>query len=245
MLIEARGIGLQYGIEPVLQDLSFSLMRNQTYACIGSSGCGKTTLLHLLAGLQSTSTGTLHTHFSHAYPVSVVLQQYGLFPWKKVKDNITLGYQLRRRLPTQTSATEFPMALVQQLGLEKLLHKWPRELSGGQQQRVALARALAQNPEILLLDEPFSALDMQTRETLQDLVKSLQQVHGFTLFLVTHDLSEAAYLGQHIWIMPTCVEEKLQTLENPLVHQADFRAAHAYFHVCRQLRRLVQTAGDV
>ena len=137
----------------------------------------------------------------------------------------------------------FPIALVQKLGLEPLLHKWPRELSGGQQQRVALARALAQDPEILLLDEPFSALDSQTREALQDLVKELQKERGFTLFLVTHDLFEAAQLAQHIWVMPTDVGGKMQHLENPLVASPDFRSTEAYFHMCRTLRAQIQTQG--
>jgi ABC-type nitrate/sulfonate/bicarbonate transport system ATPase subunit len=243
MHCNADKVGFRYGTETVLRDLSFSLIRGHSYACVGPSGCGKTTLLHILAGLLSPTHGSLQTHFTHPYPISVMLQQYGLFPWKKVEENIALGYRLRKGSASGKGHSEFPTLLVRQLGLEKLLHKWPRELSGGQQQRVALARALALEPEILLLDEPFSALDTHTRESLQDIVKTLQQERGFTLFLVTHDLFEAAYLASHIFVLPSSVEASMEYLENPLVSSPDFRATESYFHMYRSLRAHVHSKG--
>lgn len=239
MLIEAHNVGLHYGTEPVLRDLSFSLQRSKTYACVGSSGCGKTSLVHLLAGLLQPSSGTIRTYFTRPHPISVMLQQYGLFPWKRVQENIELGYMLHNPL------APFPIELVHTLGLEQMLHKWPRELSGGQQQRVALARALAQYPELLLLDEPFSALDAQTRESLQDLLKQLQQERGFTLLFVTHDMAEAAYLAEQIWLMPSSAEGTLQICKNPHVHTSGFRTSREYFDMCNALRAQVRTDGVI
>ncbi len=237
MLLEAYNIGLRYGTEPVLRDVSFSLHQGKTYACVGPSGCGKTSLVHLLAGFIPLSVGEIQTNFTRAHPISVMLQQYGLFPWKRVQENIELGYTLLN------PSAPFPTELVHKLGLEPSLHKWPRELSGGQQQRVALARALAQHPEILLLDEPFSALDCQTRESLQDLLKQLQQERGFTLLLVTHDMAEAAYLAEEIWIMPPSVEGVMQRYENPHMHSRDFRTSREYFDMCNTLRTQVRMDG--
>jgi len=229
--LEAHSIGLQYGPHSVFSDLSFSLQKGDSYAFVGPSGCGKTSLLHLLAQLKKPTSGHLIPRFTKPHPVSVVLQQYGLFPWKRARDNISLGYSLRESRP-------FPYDLVEKLGLTEVLDKWPRELSGGQQQRVALARALTQDPELFLLDEPFSALDMPTRESLQNLLKSLWLEKAFSMVMVTHDWGEAAYLAEHIWVFPAKLGDPFHYIENPQVRMPGFRSHPAYAACYQTIRGL-------
>jgi NitT/TauT family transport system ATP-binding protein len=166
---------------------------------VGPSGCGKTTLLSLIAGLMAPTQGDLRVEGRPVAPrrpgTALIMQDYGLLPWKTVRQNAALGLQIRG-LDTEAAA----QALAE-VGLADLGRRWPHQLSGGQRQRVAIARSLALQPDLFLMDEPFSALDALTREEMQDLLLSIWRRRRTSLVLVTHSISEAVYLGQQILVL--------------------------------------------
>ncbi len=166
---------------------------------MGPSGCGKTTLLSLIAGLLPVTSGELLVAGEAVQPrrpgTSLVLQEYGLLPWKTVRRNAGLGLEIRGQ---SLEAADRALA---EVGLKELANRWPHQLSGGQRQRVAIARSLALEPDLLLMDEPFSALDALTREEMQDLLLSIWQRRQTSLVLVTHSIAEAVYLGQQIIVL--------------------------------------------
>lgn len=166
---------------------------------VGPSGCGKTTLLSLIAGLLQPTQGDLAIDGKPVSPrragTALIMQEYGLLPWKTVRQNTALGLQIRG-LPQDPA----DQALAE-VGLGDLGRRWPHQLSGGQRQRVAIARSLALQPDLLLMDEPFSALDALTREEMQALLLSIWQRRKTSIVLVTHSISEAVYLGQQILVL--------------------------------------------
>lgn len=166
---------------------------------MGPSGCGKTTLLNLMAGLLLPTAGSLMVGGRPVAPrrpgTALILQDYGLLPWKSVRANAALGLQIRG-LPLDKADQG-----LEEVGLADLGHRWPNQLSGGQRQRVAIARSLALEPDLLLMDEPFSALDALTREEMQDLLRSIWRRRQTTLVLVTHSIAEAVYLGEQILVL--------------------------------------------
>ncbi|AGB81940.1 ABC-type nitrate/sulfonate/bicarbonate transport system, ATPase component [Serratia sp. FGI94] len=192
--VTLESIAKRYGNRTVLDNLQLRITSGQFVAVVGRSGCGKSTLLRLLAGLENASSGAL---LSGSAPLSSVkedtrlmFQDARLLPWKKVIDNVGLGLRGDWR-----DAARQALAAV---GLEERADEWPAALSGGQKQRVALARALIHRPRLLLLDEPLGALDALTRIDMQGLIENLWQQHGFTVLLVTHDVSEAIALADRV-----------------------------------------------
>lgn len=165
---------------------------------VGPSGCGKTTLLNLIAGMMPPTQGKLLVAGTVPKPrrlgTTMIMQDYGLLPWKSVWQNVVLGLQIRR-LPRDRADWA-----LEEVGLGDFADRWPYQLSGGQRQRVAIARALALEPDLLLMDEPFSALDALTREEMQDLLLSIWRRHGTSMIIVTHSIAEAVYLGQQILV---------------------------------------------
>jgi NitT/TauT family transport system ATP-binding protein len=225
--------------DPALfQDLFFALEPGERWALIGPSGCGKTTFLHLAAGLILPRRGTV---FFDGLPlggpspdVSVILQEYGLFPWKTVYGNTALPLIFRRR-PAAHIRAEVERTL-KSLGLWEYRNEYPGRLSGGQRQRVAIARALVSGPRLLLMDEPFSALDALTREALQDTVHKLC-AGGLSFLLVTHSIEEAAFLGEKIIIWGGGGPGRIgRVLENPRAREDGYRGSPAYDDCCRHLR---------
>jgi ABC-type nitrate/sulfonate/bicarbonate transport system ATPase subunit len=185
---------------PVLDDLSFSVNRGEFLAILGPSGSGKSTILRLIAGLEQPSAGHVSIG-GRAVSVTddrcaVVFQEPRLLPWRTVKTNVALG--ARRRPGRQADRIE---RLIDEVGLSHVADAWPHQLSGGMAQRVGLARGLAAEPDVLLLDEPFAALDALTRLKMQDLLLQLHAHHGQTVILVTHDIDEALYLADRIVIL--------------------------------------------
>src|SRR5687768_978440 len=207
-LLEVRQISQAYDARPVLADLSFSLEAGQIGCLLGPSGCGKTTVLRCIAGFERVSRGEIllngtvvSSNTIHLPPerrrIGTVFQDYALFPHLTVADNIVFGLHM-------LSADERRLRLVELLntvGLVGLGHKFPHELSGGQQQRVALARALAPQPQLLLLDEPFSNLDVDLRERLGLEIRDILKQQGMTAILVTHDQHDAFAIADEIGIM--------------------------------------------
>jgi len=209
--------------EPLLalHDVNFAVERNEFFSIVGPSGCGKTTLLNLLAGFEQPTRGELRVDdkviTAPGWERAVVFQEYALFPWYTVSQNIRYGMQ-RKRIPEaeQQKLLQHYIALV---GLKGFESRYPRELSGGMRQRVSIARALAVNPSILLMDEPFASLDVQTREYMQDELLKIWQREPKTVIFVTHSIDEAIKLSDRIAIMaprPGRVEEiKVVEFERP------------------------------
>ncbi|CCQ74957.1 ABC transporter ATP-binding protein [Magnetospira sp. QH-2] len=186
----------------VLDDINVEIEPGQALAIIGRSGCGKSTLLHLIAGLMKPFEGKIWIDGLHVTDPSpkwiMMFQAPSLFPWMTVKDNVTLGLRFSGRMKMADAKAKELLELVH---LEDFAETNVQDLSGGQQQRVALARSLATEPEALLLDEPFSALDAFTRATLQREVRAIAKKLGLTLIFVTHDIDEAAIMADRALIM--------------------------------------------
>lgn len=195
--ITLEAIAKHYGNRSVLDNLQLRITAGQFIAVVGRSGCGKSTLLRLLAGLESASDGAL---LAGNAPLSSVrddtrlmFQDARLLPWKKVIDNVGLGLRGHWR--------DDALQALATVGLADRANDWPAALSGGQKQRVALARALIHRPRLLLLDEPLGALDALTRIEMQELIERLWQQQGFTVLLVTHDVSEAIALADRVLLI--------------------------------------------
>ncbi len=224
------------GIIPVLEDVSFHLNLGDTISIVGPSGCGKSTLLLIIAGLEAASSG--HITFQGSISekphreIALVLQDYGLFPWKTVKRNIHLGLKIRKE-PINDHEV---LALLTELGIQEKINSYPQQLSGGQKQRVALARALILNPRLLLLDEPFAALDTITREKLQDLVITEWCKRKFAMIIVTHNIEEAVRLGRHILILGKAPGKTIALFKNPLALSRDANAPELFYQTCDQVR---------
>ncbi len=223
-MIDVRKCRLEYpnaqGRAPViaLQDIDLTIQPQEFFCLLGPSGCGKTTLLKLIAGLLTPTSGEI---FVDGVPIrspgpdrAMVFQNFALLPWADVLNNIAFGLELRGVPKVERLATA--QRLVNMMGLQGFEHNYPRQLSGGMQQRVGLARALAVNPKILLMDEPFSALDTQTRRLLQEDVLELQAREPKTVVFVTHSMDEAVRLGDRVGLMTPRPGEIQEIVEVPL-----------------------------
>ena len=206
--LEVKNLSISFGDVKVIKDISFTLEAGKIGCLLGPSGCGKTSLLRALAGFQAPDGGQVILHGQevssarHCVPpekrdIGMVFQDFALFPHLNVSRNVAFGLKEIAGEARQQRVTEM-LALV---GLGPFADRFPHELSGGQQQRVALARALAPAPEILLLDEPFSSLDSQLRESLAGEVRALLKAQGVTAILVTHDQQEAFAMADHITLL--------------------------------------------
>ena len=195
---------------PALQGVNLSVHEGEFVTLVGASGCGKSTLLRILAGLETHTTGAVQCNgLPIAGPGSdraMVFQHYSLYPWLTVMQNIKFSRRLKvKRENLSSSEVEAASgradALLDLIGLSKVADAYPNQLSGGMQQRVAIARALMGKPDMLLMDEPFGALDAQTREVMHDLILHIHRIEKTTIVFVTHDVDEAIYLGQRVVLM--------------------------------------------
>jgi NitT/TauT family transport system ATP-binding protein len=230
------------GSHPALANIALDIQRGDSCVLIGPTGCGKTTLLYLLAGLQRPTGGSVQINGAPvAGPrrgTSVILQQQGLFPWKNAFDNTTLGLDIRGvSNPDRSSKAR---DLMEKLGIWDVKDSYPAQLSGGQRQRVAIARSLATDPDLLLMDEPFSALDAMTRETLQNLILSLWKDRRFTFLLVTHSIEEAVFLGRRVHVLSPRPGRILRSFENPGIGEISYRMTGEYHRRCLEIRDTLQ-----
>ena len=219
MDISIRNLGKRYGDVMALRDIRLDVASGELVALLGASGSGKTTLLRAIAGLEQIDQGSIHFGDIDATRLSVqerrvgfVFQHYALFKHMNVLDNVTFGLRMRKRA-TRPPATEIRsrgMELLRLVQLDGLEARYPTQLSGGQRQRVALARALAIEPRVLLLDEPFGALDTKVRKELRTWLRKLHDETGYTTIFVTHDESEAQELA-----------DRVITVENGTIVDAD------------------------
>ncbi len=190
LAVSVRGLQRCYGARTVINALDLDIRKGEFVALLGESGCGKTTLLRSLAGLDTPDAGQIH---APARP-SVVFQEHRLLPWATLWENVALGHE-------SSIGREGASRALAEVGLAGRELDWPRNLSGGQAQRVALARALVRDPALLLLDEPFAALDALTRIKMHGLVKELVARHAPGVLIVTHDVDEALVLADRILVM--------------------------------------------
>lgn len=242
--VALHNLTVGYKDKKVLEALSLTLERGKRYSIIGPSGCGKTTLLYAMAGILSPKAGTVHIDGAPALcdrkGTALMLQSYGLLPWKTVWENITLPYKLAHS-PKDIAYKE-GQKFLGTLGLKGLENTYPSHLSGGQKQRVAIGRALAQSPDLLLMDEPFSALDALTREALQEALLTLEGMKATTMVLITHSIEEAVYMSSAVIVLNTSGRIH-RIFDNPKQGAADFRHDDAYYTQCHRLRQLLEEAS--
>lgn len=211
-LLSAHRLEKHYGQHVVLENLNFSVEEGEFVTLVGASGCGKTTFLKMLLGTEKRSKGSL---LLDGQPIpdepgpdrGVVFQKYSVFPHLTVLGNVMIAEEQRtapllgkRFGASRRRAIEVATARIEEVGLGQALHKYPHELSGGMQQRLAIAQALMMKPRLLLLDEPFGALDPGIRQDMHALITRLWQEQSLTIFMITHDLTEAFALGTRLWV---------------------------------------------
>lgn len=191
------------GYTKALENVSLTLNEGEFISLLGPSGCGKSTLLSIIAGIMEQTTGEVYLKKKPVrksdMEIGYMLQQDYLFPWKNILDNILIGPKIRHRDTKET--IERALRLLDEVGLENVSHLHPSSLSGGMRQRAALIRTLINDPKLFLLDEPFSALDFQTKLKLEDLVANLLKTYHKTAILVTHDIGEAIAMSDRIFMM--------------------------------------------
>ncbi|MCK6392452.1 ABC transporter ATP-binding protein [Zoogloea sp.] len=238
-----------------LESADLDIRPNEFVTFVGASGCGKSTLLRMIGGLESLTSGNITVN---GQPITgpgvdraMVFQHYSLYPWLTVLDNIRFCRQLKAHTRDRTSADVEKAsgradALIRLMGLSHVAHAYPSQLSGGMQQRVAIARALMSRPPILLMDEPFGALDAQTREVMHDLIRHVHRIEGSTIVFVTHDVEEAIYLGQRIVLMaprPGRIDT-LYDVPLPAERHQDMKLEPAFLALKREiLERIRETSG--
>ncbi|MDR1391605.1 MAG: ABC transporter ATP-binding protein [Clostridiales bacterium] len=206
-IIEARNISkVYYSLKNeniAIEDISFDVYDKEFLTIVGPSGCGKSTLLSILAGLIQASSGEVFINGELVQGfnslVGYMLQSDHLLEWRTVKNNVLLGLEIRRLLNKENE--DYALELLNKYGLYKFLNYYPHQLSGGMKQKVALIRSLALKPEILFLDEPFSALDFQARTTISDEIKYIIKKENKTVILITHDLNEAICLSDRVVVI--------------------------------------------
>lgn len=201
--IAVKNVSKVYGRKSTvtaLQDVDLEIQEGQFVCLVGPSGCGKSTLLRMMASLHHPSSGTVELNTSRAtHGVAMVFQNYSIYPWKTVEQNIGLGLQVKGLSAAERASRVGP--LMEQMGLTDFANALPSALSGGMAQRVSIARALAVRPDVLLMDEPFAALDAQMRRVLQDELLAIWQQDRRTVVFVTHSLEEAILLGDRVVVM--------------------------------------------
>lgn len=242
--LHAEHLSKAYGRELIFTDISFHLPAGETLAVVGPSGCGKSTLLSLLAGLTRPTDGSLRYGDGPDAPpprIAFILQDYGLFPWKTVEENLILPLKLRNMPREERRARA--AAMLQELDLTGLERRYPSRLSGGQRQRIAIGRALITDPDVLLMDEPFSSLDALTRERLQNVVLDLWQRRRPTCVLVTHQVEEAAFLGGQVMVLGGRPARIRLWARNACFGDASCRESDAYFSLIRRIHTALASPG--
>ncbi len=242
-LVSLRGISKRFSNGTLaLQDMSLDIAEGQFVSLLGPSGCGKSTVLRIIAGLGDTSSGAIEWPTASSYDVSgkpereigFVFQEPTLMPWATVANNVWLPLRLRRE--SKKASRDRVMEALQMVGLEKFSEAYPRELSGGMKMRVSIARALITRPKLLLMDEPFAALDEITRFKLNNDLLRLWETFGWTVIFVTHSVFESVYLSERIIVMaprPGRVFKDL-AIDAPYPRDDEFRTSAVYNEYCRK-----------
>jgi len=244
-MVRMRGVTFAYPDGPLIFDgFDWSVEAGDTWAVIGPSGCGKSTLLYLVAGLRRPHRGTVQVA---GRPVDgprpgtgLILQDHGLLPWATVEENVALG--LRIRAIDGRVRSERVRRWLARLGIAPLARRYIGQISGGQRQRAAVARTLVLEPDLLLMDEPFTSLDAPTREELQELVLRLGAEAGITTLLVTHDIEEATFVGSKVLILRGPPVRRGVQLDNPDAGASAYRSRPEFHRRCVEVRRRMMEA---
>ncbi|WP_411715069.1 ABC transporter ATP-binding protein [Natronomonas sp.] len=243
--VRVEGVDKRYetkqGPVQALRDITFDVDPGEFVCIVGPSGCGKTTLFRIIAGLEDATSGSVYlngTAVTEPSPdMGVVFQEYHLFPWRTVRGNAAFGLE-KQGVPA-AERRERVDHLVDLVGLEGFGDSYPKALSGGMKQRVAIARALAVDPDLLLMDEPFGAVDAQTKEMLQDELLDIWQETGKTILFVTHDVEEAVKLSDRVIVMAKEPGRVRETVDIDLPRprsRADPEFGDYYEHVLDRIR---------
>lgn len=227
----------------VLNNISFTVDKGESLSIVGPSGCGKTTLLYVLSGLIAPTSGSVSVNGREAgrfaRDIAFILQDFGLLPWKTVWENVCLGMKIRG-VDRETQAVKAEKALAE-LGILEQRNRFPASLSGGEKQRIAIGRALTLDPELLLMDEPFSSLDTLTRENLQGLLLKVWMRKGLTMILVTHSIEEAVFLGRSIVVLGSRPGSIKEIVANPNAGTPEYRDRDAFYETCKRVRKLLES----
>lgn len=242
----------------IFSRFNLEIKTGESWTIIGPSGCGKTTLLYLIAGLQKPTSGRIHIAgklIDRPRPsTGLVLQDHGLLPWATVYENTILGFKIRhlygpdgKHSPANIIADidrekELARHWLSWLGIHRLADKYPGQLSRGQRQRSAIARTLVLEPDLLLMDEPFSALDAPIRKELQKVMNNFHIETGLTSITVTHDIEEAVILGSKILVLKPGVNRKPYIIDNDLAGKVDIDKGPHFMERCRELHHVM---GDL
>jgi len=240
-VIKLESVNKRYSGTLILQDISFSLENGKSLSIIGPSGCGKTTILYMIAGLIHPSTGIITLNEKEIKEpdsrTAFILQDYGLLPWKTVFENVSLGMKIKKY--SKDKILSISERILTDLGIFNHKDKYPATLSGGEKQRVAIARALSTEPEILLMDEPFSSLDTLTREKLQQTIYDIHDKGKLTLITVTHSIEEAVFLGDTILVMDGAPGRIISSISNSSRREKDFRNSKDFYTSCSSIRGMI------
>jgi NitT/TauT family transport system ATP-binding protein len=260
-MIEVRNLKFGYGGGAFLfDDFTFTIKKGEAWTVIGPSGCGKTTLLYLIAGLKTPGGGEIRIggeKIRRARPsTGLVLQDHGLLPWATILENTRLGLKIRnfygpdgKHSPVDVQAdSQQDESRVHYwlnwLGIDQLRDMYPAQLSRGQRQRAAIARTLVLEPDFLLMDEPFSALDAPIREELQKVMNGFHRESGLTSLTVTHDIEEAVVLGEKILVLGNSCNRVPRIIDNHLSGETDKRTDPKFIKRCVELRDLLSAESN-
>jgi ABC-type nitrate/sulfonate/bicarbonate transport system ATPase subunit len=223
----------------VLDNINIHLDANEFVCLVGASGCGKSTLLKIIAGLEQPSSGRVSIEdevvLGPGADRGMVFQNYTLFPWRSVAENISFGLELKGL--SKVERHKQVAYYLEVVGLTKFADAYPKQLSGGMKQRVAIARALANEPAVLLMDEPFGALDAQTKEQMQKFMQELWERTHITILMVTHDVEEAIFLSQRIYVMgahPGCIKAEI-SIDLPDRRELELKLEPQFVQIKRQV----------
>ncbi len=259
-VVAFRGVSVRFGTFTAISDISFAILdspkKGEFITIIGPSGCGKSTLLNLIAGFVKPTAGAV---LVRGEPVTgpgrdrgMIFQQYSSFPHLTVLQNVMFGLEINHLEADRTARRNLAVNILEQVELVDHMNKFPHQLSGGQQQRVAIARSLVMEPQILLMDEPFSALDEPTRIEMQELIVKLWHRSQPTILCVTHNVTEAVYLGERVWIFTHAPGQIAYDISDaippsagipPLVAQEQPDFKNAVYIVTEAFRQVSENAG--
>ncbi len=243
-MISIQGVSKNFGEFQALQNVDLEIKRGEFAVLLGASGCGKSTLLNLITGFLSPTQGRIMVNGREVTKVDphcgMVFQQYALFPWLTVLDNVAFG--LKMKGIGKAERNETAKRFIDMVGLQGFEDKFPNALSGGMRQRVSIARVLANDPDVILLDEPFAALDAMTRQVLQDELLRIYEQSGKTIVFITHSIDEALLLSTRMLIMSARPGRIVTDLQNdlPMPRNADVQLSARYNELKSQIWGTVQ-----
>jgi ABC-type nitrate/sulfonate/bicarbonate transport system ATPase subunit len=251
-MLDIQNLTVSYKTEKsilkALGPFDLQIQTGDIIAIIGPSGCGKSTLLHVLSGILRDYSGAVRLEGEPLNPkhhaIGFIPQNFGLLPWKNIEKNCLLSLKIKN-MPIDEAQQKRIDYIMNKLGIADLKHRYPKELSGGQKQRAAIARAFIMNPDLLLMDEPFSALDALTREEAQELFINIWNAYRPTTVFVTHSIEEAIYMGKKILILSHVPGTIVETIDNRLFNTENLRQNEEYLTLSSHIRSIIKKGWKI